>query len=341
MVAIDNELFPAAELTGMARAEAEIIDSSGLAKWLPNVQTDDIAVSFTINADGTLVDEAQYRAYDAQPDFGRGDEEGEEMLVKLPAISKQLTISEYQQLRARNAGPEVLRRKIESTMRSVVASIVARANSQRANVLLTGKAVSTGKFRFSDDFGRDPALTTTVGNGVWTDPDVSRLTGLSDLRDLYASKNGDEEPGALVLSRNGFSDLMRGNEFRPLLAVGGLDVASGISRPPTDAEVRAFLTAYGLPPVYIEQGIPDNTLLMLPAPGNTEADEPNELGATYWGRTLASTEADWELDEEDQAGIIVGVFTVPGIPPIKFVAGDSISLPVALNANRSLAATFK
>jgi hypothetical protein len=332
MVAIDNDLFPAAELTGMARAEAEILDSSSLARWLPNVQTDDIAVSFSVTDDGTLSDEANYRAFDAEPDFGRGDEGGEELMIKLPAISKQLTISEYQQLRARNAGEAVLRNKIEQTMRNVVRSIVLRANSQRANVLVTGKATSTGKYRFNDDFGRDPALTTTAG-ASWASTSVSRLSALETLRDLYASKNDDQEPGAIVVTRTGWSALMRGDEFRPLLV-------NETTRPPTEGEVTGMLQAYGLPPVYRVQGIPDDTLLMLPAPGNPNAGEASELGATYWGRTLASSEPEWELAEEEQAGLICGVFTVKGVPPIKFVVGDSISLPVALNANRSLAATI-
>jgi len=80
---------------------------------------------------------------------------------------------------------------------------------------------------------------------------------------------------------------------------------------------------------------------MLPAPGAPNAGEAGPLGATYWGRTLASSEPEWEIEEEDQAGIICGVFTAQGVPPIKFVVGDSISLPVALNANRSLAAKIR
>jgi hypothetical protein len=342
MVALDNDLFPAVELTGMARAEAELLDSSSLARWLPNVPVDDIAVSFVADSDGNLIDEAQYRAFDAEPDFGRGDEGGEELMVKLPAISKQATISEYQQLRARNAGEAVLRNKIEQTMRTVVRSIVLRANSQRANVLVTGRAFSTGKFRFSDDFGRDAALTTAVPT-PWSDTTTSRLAALETLRDLYASKQEqyygvEEEPGAILLTRTGFSALMRGNEFRQLMQpVAGPE---SLTRPPTQADVLTLLQAYGLPPIYTVTGIPDDTMLMLPAPGAPNAGEAGPLGATYWGRTLAASEAEWEIDEEDQAGIICGVFSSQGIPPIKFVAGDSISLPVALNANRSLAATI-
>lgn len=340
MVAIDNDLFPAVELTGMARAEAELLDSSGLARWLPNVAVDDIAVTFTVNGEG-LVDEATYRAYDAQPDFGRGDEEAEELMVKLPAISRQQTISEYQQLRSRNAGDGVLRNKIEQTMRTVVRSIVLRANSQRANVLVTGTASSSGKFRFLDDFGRDPALTTTVGT-AWTDTTVSRLAALDTLRDLYVAKQlehygVEQEPGSMLLTRTGLALLMRGDEFRSAI---NLNTNPDLTRPPTQADVFGFLAAYGLPPIEVVTGIPDDTLLMLPAPGGPNAGEAGELGATYWGRTLASTEPEWELDEEEQAGIICGVFTAQGVPPIKFVVGDSISLPVALNANKSLAATI-
>ena len=335
MAVIDNDIYTPAELTGMARGELELASENSLARWLPNVETDDIVVAFRVNADGVL-EEADYRAYDAEPTFGADEDEGEEIILRLPAISRQYTLSEYRQLRARNAGQGAMERAAQRAMRRAVGAVGNTANRQRATVLLTGAATSTRGLRFNDDFGRDPRLTTATPD-PWTDTSVDRLSQLAVLRDLYVQVTGETlgqeiAPGATVMTRNTFSLFARGDQFQS-------QINDGITRPAGDAEVRQIAEAFGLPEFYTVGDIPDGVVLFLPAPGETTAEEAGPLGATYWGRTLVADEPEWGIEEDEQPGIVAAVLKETGIPPIKFVTADSISLPVALNANLSLAAT--
>jgi len=63
-----------------------------------------------------------------------------------------------------------------------------------------------------------------------------------------------------------------------------------------------------------------------------------DLGATFWGRTLTSTDADWAIPDTEQPGIVAGVWKNDKIPMGLEVLSDAIALPVLANADRSLAA---
>ena len=77
----------------------------------------------------------------------------------------------------------------------------------------------------------------------------------------------------------------------------------------------------------------------LPAPVSPDAVDSTDLGATVWGRTLTSTEADWGIEDVEQPGIVAGVYRNPKPPMIAEVISDAIGLPVLANANLSMAAT--
>jgi len=85
--------------------------------------------------------------------------------------------------------------------------------------------------------------------------------------------------------------------------------------------------------------LPDNELLMLPEPVEPDAWEQTQLGATFWGQTLSSQEADWGIAEADQPGVVVGVYRAEKPPMIAEVVSDAIGMPVLANANLSLKAT--
>lgn len=331
-----TDLIEPAELTGYARAELELLSENSLARWLPNREVPDIYVGFQVGDSG-LVAEARYRAYDAEPEIAAG-ERGEEVTIKIPAISRNEPVAEYHQLRLRNAGDEVLRDYVLRAMRRAVRAIAATSDRQRATVLTTGKAtVNQSNFRIDDDFGRDPSLTVTATE-TWDDPTVDRLADLEAWRDLYSTIN-DVDPGALVMTRPVFSALSRGEQFATLLP-------NGAQRPASQAEVNAFVEASGLPPIYLVNRrtaagpvLPENLLLMLPAPVGPDDYEGTELGATFWGQTLTSLSPEYGIEESEQPGIVVGVHRGEKVPMIAEVIADSISLPVAANANLSLAAT--
>lgn len=327
-----------AELTAEAREAAAFAESASgsLARYLPSVEVDDIVVEVHPSENG-LVEEAQYRAYSAEPEFG-GEGEGDGFTIKLPALGQKRLITEYQQLRNRNAGDDVMRNALAKHARAVGEAIVARAERQRAIALLTGKTTITGRrFNSEDDFGR-AANHTQVASALWDDPSVSRLDFLLHLVDVYAATNGFD-PARMVFGKRVQRALTRGNEFATALANGG-------SRPASVEEVRGILDGAGLPDFEVNDRrtsngliIPDNVILFLPEPGPTTAEEATPLGATFWGRTLTSMSEKYQIMEAEQPGIVVGAHTAEQIPHNAYVDSDAIALPVLANANLTLAAT--
>ena len=63
-----------------------------------------------------------------------------------------------------------------------------------------------------------------------------------------------------------------------------------------------------------------------------------DLGSTFWGRTLTSTDPDWGIDDASQPGIVTGVYKNEKPPMGLELLSDAIALPVLANADRSLAA---
>lgn len=335
-MALWDDLIDPMELTAEAREAVDEAESrkGSLARFLPNVEVSDIQVHVYQSETG-FVEEAQYRAWDAEPETAGGDQGGG-FSIKLPALGQKRFITEYQQLRNRNAGDAELRASIVSTARKTAEAVSARMERQRAIALLTGKTTITGRYTSEDDFGRDPSHTATVAT-PWTDQTVSRLADLEALVDKYVDTNGIE-PGTLLLSRRILRALAAGDEFATVLA-------NGSNRRATEEEVRGIISGAGLPEieVYDRRGaggllIPDDTLLLLPEPGDTSAAEQTEFGASFWGRTLTSMESKYAIEPVEQPGVVVAAHKNESVPHNAWVDSDAIGLPVLANANLSLVA---
>lgn len=325
------DIYPAAELTGFARGEAELLDN-GLARYLPNDYVADIAVEAMLGESG-LVPEARYRAYDAEPEFIPSGEEGGIML-KLPAVSAQEAVSEYRQLRLRGVSDETLRAAIEKTMRRVVRSIVDRTERTRGAVLTTGRATATqSNFRLDDDFGRDAALTATAA-ALWNTTTADRLGHLESFHDVYRTFAG-QDAGRLVMDQAAFNALRAGDQF-------AISLANGASRPSSADDVQAIVTAAGLPEIEIytrrtSKGaiLPSGTVLFLPEPVDPDDPEGTDLGRTVWGQTLSASEPQYEISEGDFPGIVVAAHKGESVPHVAQVVGDSINLPMLGVGNKS------
>ena len=199
-MALWTDLITPAELTGYARASLEDYEvrKGSLARWLPNRQVLDIVARLVVGQRG-LVDEARFRAYDAEPEIGRRLF-GKRVSVELPAIGKNLPISEYQQLRTRNASDADLRNQILRDTRDAVQSVADRIERLRGTVLVTGRAtIDQANFKSDDDFARSPSHTVTAGT-LWSTASADALGYLATLIDLYVSDNG-EQPGAILTSQ--------------------------------------------------------------------------------------------------------------------------------------------
>lgn len=330
-----TDVITPAELTGYARASlsAYEVAKGTLARWLPNKQVPDIAVRFIAGQYG-LVEEAKYRAYDAEPEFGKRPT-GKRVSLELPAVSQRLPVSEYFQLRTRNASDQDLRNAILKDVERVVQAIADRTERMRGTVLATGKAtIAQDNYATVDDFGRDAGHTITAGT-LWTAAGTDRLAAMQTWFDLFVTDNGDQ-PGAMLMSQRVFRALQSGSQFATQLG-------NGASRPALADEVRGLITGAGLPDIYLYDRrtsagkvLPDDTLLFLPVPVDPNAGE-SELGATFWGQTLTSVDPDYELQPSEQPGVVAGVYRNEKPPMIAEVIGDAIALPVLANANLSMA----
>ena len=80
-------------------------------------------------------------------------------------------------------------------------------------------------------------------------------------------------------------------------------------------------------------------LFRSPEPVDPDDWQGTQLGASFWGQTLTSTEPDWGIDDVEQPGIVAGTYRNEKPPMIAEVISDAIGMPVLANADLSLKAT--
>lgn len=335
-----TDIIDPATLTGYARDSLANYEASRgtLARWLPNREVPDIVVRFVKGSTG-LVDVAKFRAYDAEPEIGKRPS-GKRITLELPAVGQNLPVSEYEQLRARGGSisDEQALGTILATTDAVVRATADALERLRGVVLYTGKA-TISEIGADDDFGRSAGHTITAP-ALWSVAGTDALGQMESWSDTFRDDNG-EEPGAIVMST------------RALRALAALDqmktqLLNSASRPATTQNVRDTVSAAGLPPIYVydrrvsvagssTKVIPDDRVLLLPAPVATDDWMGTDLGATFWGRTLSSMEADWAIEDVEQPGLVAGVYRNPKPPMGAEVIGDAIGMPVLANADLSFA----
>jgi hypothetical protein len=339
-MALWTDVIDPATLTGYTRSFMEDYEKSkgSLAPWLPNRFVPDITVRF-VKGDNGLIPIADFRAYDAEPTVG-GLPGGERVTIELPAVGRNIPVSEYNQLRARNANPsdDAVLATIQKAARAVARSVVDSVERLRGTVLQTGKATVTGFM--DDDFGR------AVGNSVsaavsWATASTDALAEAQTWIDYMADLNG-EPPGATLMSTRVLREIAGLNQFATALVGGG-------ARPATQADARATWEAAGLPPIYTydrrvniagvsTKVLSDDRIFFLPAPTDPNDEDGSDLGATHWGQTLTSGDPEWGIGDGEQPGLVVGVYKNPKPPMIAEVISDAIALPTLANPNLSFTA---
>lgn len=334
-----TDIIDPATLTGYARASLADYEANrgSLSRWLPNREIQDIVARFVRGGNG-LVDIADFRAYDAEPTIGKAPG-GKRVTLELPALGRKIPISEYNQLRARgNPSDEAVLATIQRTTDLVVRAAADAIERLRGVVLQTGRATVTGFM--DDDFGRSAGHSVVAGT-LWSTATADALGMLNTWTDTYLAANG-VMPGAIVTSTRVLRAMSALNQFSTQLS-------NGASRPATQADVQATVAAAGLPPIYVydrqvgiagtaTKVISDDRLFLLPAPVDSNDGLGSELGATFWGRTLTSGEADWGIEDSEQPGLVAGVYRNEQPPMIAEVISDAIALPVLANPDLSFVA---
>lgn len=339
-MALWTDIIDPATLTGYARASLADYEANRgtLARWLPNREVADIVARFVAGQTG-LVDVADFRAYDAEITIGKTPD-GKRITIELPAVGRDIPVSEYNQLRALGANPsdEAILGTIQRTTNTVVRAVADAVERMRGIVLQTGKATLPGFM--DDDFGRAAGHTVTAP-ALWSVAATDALGQMTSWSDTYLAANG-VKPGSMVMSTRVLRAMATLDQFKTQLL-------NGASRPATVEDVQDLVTAHGLPPIHIydrlvsvagsaTKVLADDRVLLLPEAVETDDWEGTELGATFWGRTLSSVEADWGIEDSEQPGLVAGVYRNEKPPMIAEVISDAIALPVLANANLSFVA---
>jgi hypothetical protein len=329
-----TDVIDPATLTGYMRESLAAYEAAkgSLERWLQNETVPDIHVSFDVGAFG-LTATARFRAFDAEPEYGK-EEAGKRVSIELPAIGQKIAISEYRALRQRNAGDQAMLDSILKTADRVVRAVADRMELLRGVVLDTGVAtVNQSNFLISDNFGR-PAGHTVTAATLWSDPAADRIDDLLAWQDVYFGTNS-VNPGVTLMSTAGYAQFRKGDQFQNTVT----------GRPLTQGEIGSILAVEGLPPIQIFDRrvnfegtltpvIPNNKVLYLPRPEDSDA-----MGKTYWGTTLTATDLGWGIADDEQAGIVAGVYRNEQPPVIAEVISDAIGMPVLGNAALSFSAT--
>lgn len=338
-----TEVVEPAALTGYARAALEDyeINRASLAPFLPNSTVTDIVARVTRGETG-MVDAALYRAYDAETAIG-GARPGARMTFDLPPLGKKERVSEYDQLRARNAAnPDAVLSSIERVTVRRVRSTVDRIEYARGQLLVTGKVtIAENGFIADLDFGRAAGHTVAPAT-LWTGA-ADPLSDLDAWSTTYRNENG-QEPGAILTSTRVLNLMMRSQNLRALTVGGTTTTPSIVSR----QAVREVLSAFGLPPIVIYDRtvnlgagvvrvIPDDRVLLLPAPADPFDPDGTDLGATFWGTTLEASDPSYAIEDSEQPGIVAGAYREDD-PLGVWVKATAISVPGLANPNLSLVA---
>jgi hypothetical protein len=334
-----TDIVDPATLTGYARAALEDYEQQRgtLARWLPNRMIADIVARFVKGQTG-LLEISRFRAFDAE--IGVGERAPKQRVtLELPALGDTVPVSEYEQLRARGGNPsdEAILANIQDVTRQQVQKTADAQEFMRGVVLNTGKA-TIAELGTADDFGRSSGHSTAVAATLWSATTPDPLSNLQAAADTYNDDTG-EDPGAIVMSRRVLRAMANAPQFRTNIITGG-------SRPANARELADVIEAANLPPIVqynrrvkvngaTVKVLADDSFFLLPAPVATDDWQATELGATFWGRTLTSTDASWEIEDSEQPGIVAGVYKNEKPPMGAEVIADAIGLPVLANADLS------
>lgn len=335
-----NQYVTPAELTGYAReALADRPENQfQLLNVLPAQQIADLNYRFSQGTDAGLLEAASFRAYDAEPGFGKRDGIAR-VSGELPPIGKQYVLGEYDQLKLRNAEQEVRDLLLRDAVR-IARQIETRFEIARGQALIEGKVTIAENDVYAEvDFGRKPEHSVAP-SVLWSDHAASTpIDDLQGWRDVYVVTNG-ASPGRILTSTAVRNHLLRSAQvigmIYPLAASGNVGQV-------TVTMLNQLLSDFDLPAIEVydaqvknpagavQRVIPADKVLFLPPAGI-------ELGSTLWGLTLEAQEASYGIAAADQPGIVVGAFKQVTTPIHVITIGAAIGVPILGNPNATLVA---
>lgn len=327
------------ELTGFIRtALADIqLNQFILSQWLPNNTIQDVDYRLTTGQLG-LARAGVFRAFNAESPIGA--REGLKRISgELPPISEKLLLDEYTRLRLRRLqGTDVMTQSIYNDAVIVARAIAARMEMARGEVLVNGSITfAENGVAATVNYGRDGAFSVTPAI-LWSASNAVPVSDLLAWQQTYIQTGA--QIGSILTSRRVLSTLMRSTDFRQTYST-----LAGQPSIVSQAAVNATLESFGLPPITLYDAqvqvgttatrvIPDDKVLLLPAPGSVD---DNNLGQTVWGIPAEALDPRFGLTDGQQGGIVGGAYTEED-PPNLWTKGSAVGLPVLANPNLAMVA---
>ncbi|WP_243063192.1 major capsid protein [Humibacter sp. RRB41] len=333
----------AAQLTAVARAAADAtLASFVLPSYLPSVDNIGLSYDFDINS-LQLTEAASFRAYDAESPFGKTPG-GKSVQGKLPAISRKLRVSEYDQLTLFGQ-TDAIGGKFEDYAERNGAAIAARV------ALAQGQAVETGTITlnengliFTIDFARAAGNTVTAGT-VWTTTSANALSDLTTWAAAYRAVTG-VSPAIAMISSSVIAALQKNTSI--IGAATGLASAS-LPAIISQDQVKAVFSSFGFGQIIINDDqivykgatqriVGSNKLIWLPASGGPQlGGVGGVLGSTQWGIPAEAINSDYGISTAEAPGVFAAAFH-DSDPEGHNVLASAIVLPVLQSANYTFAA---
>lgn len=318
------------ELTELARIAANDFDAqvATLSRFLPSRETADIRYGYN-KADDFFVDPTPFRAYDAETPIGRRG--GLQRITgEIPALGRKIPLSEYAQLRLRNASDSEVADQARKDAIQEARSIAARAEQARGELLTSGKVIiAENGFVSTYDSGRNAALTVTAlaGTAKWTDTDDSvPLDNIETLAGLTKT-HGGLKGNHVIFGEDAYTafvntDQVKSSALRmavadlPVGSIDDVDAANLLTRRGyTMEKYEAPLGMASAPPIDSNQVIVVRRDAL--------------LGETLYGLTLESFEPEYS-SLGSQAGIVAGSWKTRD-PINAWVHVAAIMLPILGN----------
>ncbi|MFJ7069196.1 major capsid protein [Streptomyces sp. NPDC101115] len=335
---LSTEFIEPTRLTGMMRAAlAELqVNRFRLARWLPNVEIDDITFEFT-KGGGGLAEAASYRSWDAESKIGRREGLGR-VMGELPPISEKILMNEYDRLRQRKLAEADALPFIARDVQRIARNIAARFELARGAALVNAQLPIT-ELRQTIDFGRT-AGHSVIAAVLWSNH--ATATPLSDLRSwvqTYEDTNG-ETPAVILAPQAAVTHFgMCEQVIRQVYPLAPAGVA-----PMLNAEqVNSVLSSLNLPQFEVYDArvkvdgvstriTPDDAIALLPEPGSADAGSMSELGATLLGTTAESLEDDYALAPGEQPGVVAAQWKTKD-PVRLWTHAAAVGIPVLREPN--------
>lgn len=333
---LTTDYIDPADLTGYVRAALADFQANRftLSAFLPNRVVDDLEYRFDAGQQG-LAEAASYRAYDTEAEIA-GRPGIKRVTGELPPISRKMRSGEFDRLRMRQLnGNEQQVLGLESDAVRMTRSVAARIELARGDALVNGSVtISENGVVGTIDFDRPSEAVVTVSN-AWDTVDGDPLGDLEAAILAYNQLNG-VDPGAIQLSRRIVAALARNDNLRK--------AAGTVIGQPTiisQAQMQTMFEAFGLPTFQTYDAqvtvdnvatrvIPDDVVLLLPAPVASDDFEGTELGGTFWGTTAESLEPGYGIELAEAPGIVAGVYSTED-PVALWTKVAAIAVPVVAN----------